>query len=432
MAQDRRMLRRIAGLLNARLPDARLEQVADPRQPRGKRWKRLAVLLRTTVVGLLAGCRSTAQTESLTAEMSLPMRRLLRIGRRVPDTTLRATLLAVQPDELRRCLYDQVRAAHRRKALTPMGLPFGQLAIDGKSTAIDAWDDRYGQRQRHSTNAGAHGIVRTLTASLVSTRAGLCLDAAPIPPATNEGGRFPTALGELVAAYGSLQLFSLISADAGMCTLANAAAVRRHDLHYLFGLKQDQPTLLAEATRLLQHRRKPMVETIDVAGAKTVARQLFISDEMAAFNDWGHLQTVLRVQSVIRDDTTGELARQNRYFLCSLPIDASTADQWLRVVRNHWRVENLCHNTWDKILREDDHPWIVAGHGACQGAVNVMLLRRLACNLLALFRSVTQRGELQRQTPWRDLMRWIYNTLIAAQASHTAGLRPRNMAFALS
>lgn len=313
-----------------------------------------------------------------------------------------------------------------------MGLPFGQLAIDGKATAIDAWDDRYGQRQRHSAGAGAHGLVRTLTASLVSSRASVCLDAAPIPPATNEGGRFPSALRELTAAYGSLQLFSLISADAGMCTLANADAVRHHHLHYLLGLKQDQPTLLAEAMRLLQHRRKPVAETVDVAGNKTVTRQLFLTEEMAQFNDWDHLQTVLRVQAVTRDDTTGELSKQNRYFICSLPIDALTAEQWLRVVRNHWGVENHCHNSWDKILREDDHPWIVAGHGACQAVVNVMLLRRLAYNLLALFRSVTQRGELQRQTPYKVLMRWIYNTLIAAQASHTAGLRPRLRATVLS
>jgi len=61
-----------------------------------------------------------------------------------------------------------------------------------------------------------------------------------------------------------------------------------------------------------------------------------------------------------------------------------------------------------------------------------MLLRRIACNLLALFRSVTQRGELQRQTPWRDLIRWVESTLIAAQANHTAGLRPRLKATALS
>jgi len=127
MAQDRRMLRRIAGLLKARLPDAHLDEVADPRQPRGKRWKRLDVLLRTTIVAMIAGCRSTAQTEALTAELSLPMRKLLRIGRRLPDTTLRSTLMAVQPDELRRCLYAQVRAAHRRKRFRRSRCPSDSL-----------------------------------------------------------------------------------------------------------------------------------------------------------------------------------------------------------------------------------------------------------------------------------------------------------------
>jgi hypothetical protein len=102
---------------------------------------------------------------------------------------------------------------------------------------------------------------------------------------------------------------------------------------------------------------------------------------------------VLRVQSLTHHNTTGELlTRLNRYFVCSLPIDALTGQQWLLAVRRHFTVENDCHNTWDKILREDDHPWIVAGDGACQGTVNVMLLRRIAYNLLALFRSVTQRG----------------------------------------
>ena len=83
MALDLRMLRRIAGLLNARLPEARLDAVADPRDARGKRWKQLSTLLRAAVVGLVAGCRSTSDVEALTAEMSVPMRRLLKIPRRV-------------------------------------------------------------------------------------------------------------------------------------------------------------------------------------------------------------------------------------------------------------------------------------------------------------------------------------------------------------
>lgn len=377
------------------------------------------------MVGIVAGCKSLKEVEALTNEMSPAMRRLLGIPRRIPDTTLRTVLLATEPEQLRQSLYAQVRAAHRRKALCAVGLPFGQVAIDGKATAIGAWDERYSQRQSHSSGNGASGIARTLTAALVSGRATVCLDAAPIPPRTNEMGHFQAALDQLMEAYGSLDLFRLVSTDAGMCSLANAQAVRNYGLHYLFALK-DQPTLLQEAMRLLKQRGSADAETVDVVGNTTVTRQLFATDGMAAYLSWDHLNTVMRVQSVKRHNETNEvLATEQRYFISSLPLEALTRQQWLQVVRNHWYVENGCHQIWDKIFREDQRPWIHSGEGSCQGTVVVMLLRRLGFNLLALFRSVTQRSEEKRQTPWKDLMRWVYNTLILATDEHLAGLRPR-------
>lgn len=425
MALDQRMARRIAGLLVTRRKDPRLGEVADPRKPRGKRWKRLSVLLEAAMVGIVAGCKSTKDVEDLTTEMSVPMRRLLRIPRRVPDTTLRTVLMATDPDELRKCMHAQVREAHRRKALTAMGLPLGQVSIDGKATAVGSWDERYAQRQAHSGGLGASGITRTLTSALVSGRATVCLDAAPIPPSTNEMGHFRTALKELMQAYGSLKLFQLISGDAGLCSLANAQAVKGYGLDYLFALK-DQPTLLKEARRLLSRRKKVEAETVDVVGRKTVTRRLFTTSEMAGFLNWNHLQTVVRVQSEKRDiETDAVLEREDRYFLCSLERERLTDEQWLQIVRNHWWVENGCHQIWDKIFREDDKPWIQSGEGSCQGTVVVMLLRRLGFNLLALFRSVTQRSEQRRQMPWKDLIRHVYNTMIAATASDIAGLRQR-------
>lgn len=428
MAQDRRMLRRIAGLLKARRGEARLCAVADPRRPRGKRWKRLEVLLEAAMVGIVAGCKSTKEVEDLTDEMSPAMRRLLQIPRRVPDTTLRTVLMATDPDELRQSLYAQVRAAHRRKALAVVGLPFGQVAIDGKATAIGAWDEQYAQRQRHSAGPGASGIARTLTAALVSGRATVCLDAAPIPPATNEMGHFPRALVELMEAYGSLSLFRVVSTDAGMCSEKNARVVRGYGLDYLFALTEDQPTLLREARQLLRRREAETAEaeTVDVVGRTTVTRRLFTTTQLAGFLRWEHLQTVVRVQSERRDlETDVVLEQENRYFLSSLQRDALTDEQWLLLVRNHWWVENGCHQIWDKIFREDDKPWIQSGEGSCQGTVAVMLLRRLGFNLLALYRSVTQRCEEARQMPWKDLIRRVYITLIAASEADIEALRPR-------
>ena len=45
--------------------------------------------------------------------------RLLGIRRRVPDTTLRDALEMVEPGDMRQPLHAIIRAAHRRKALSP-------------------------------------------------------------------------------------------------------------------------------------------------------------------------------------------------------------------------------------------------------------------------------------------------------------------------
>lgn len=422
MAEEARLTRRVIGVLATRLPEAQLEQVADPRREGSRRWP-LATLLRTALVGCVAGCKSLAQTEALTQEMAKALRRTLAIPRRVPDTTLRDALVQVEPAEIRKCLHAVAKEAQRRKALAPVGLPFGVVAMDGKGTAATAWDELYSQRQPHSSDAGASGIVRTMTCCLISSAVKVCLDAIPVPAATNEMGQFRDSLKSLAATYGRGDLFRLVTYDAGTCSLENATAIRDEELHYLFGLKGTQPTLLAEARRLLEKLplEKADARTEDINGPWVITRRVFLSSEMAGY-EWKHLQTVLRIHSEKRDLAGKLLESEDRYYISSLPRPELTDDQWLLLVRRHWAVENNCHNTWDTVFEEDDHPWIEADP---KGMVVVMLLRRLAYNILALFRGVTQRSEERRQMPWRALVRSFYNALIAATPTDVAGLRTR-------
>lgn len=421
MSEQKRLSRRMAGVLKARLPDLKMERVRDPRKARGKRWS-LDVLLRTCVVALACRRRSLAQTESLSQEMSFGMSRMLGLNRRLPDTTMRDALVRIEPGQLRRCIHRQVKAAQRRKTLRPEGLPFGVVAIDGKSTAIEAWDNRYAQRHRDAYGKSAVGLVRTLTCSLVSSSSKVCIDAVPIPAHTNEMGHFGKAFGQLCRVYGK-GLFELASMDAGMCSLDNANLVVEKRKHYLFGLKQDQPTLLSEAERLLGHQEEPVAQTIDVEGGYEVRRRLYRTEEMAGYLSWKHMRTVVRVESIRTRLKTGRVEeRESRYFISSLPMNRLTDKQWLRVVRQHWAVENHCHGTWDTAFEEDDRPWI---KNEPQGTLVVMLLRRMAFNMLALFRSVTQRSEERRRTPWRDIMRWMHHAVIGIQGHELASLRAR-------
>ena len=418
--------RRRVGQLRARLPDAQLQKVRDPRRrPRSVKWP-VASVLKTALVGMVAGCNSLADLELLTQSISKAARRWLGLRGRLPDTTARDLLVQVDPQELRRAIARQVITAHKRKALKHEGLPFGFVSLDGKATAIKAWDDRFAQLQRHGGSAsGASGIVRTITACLTSTRSCICLDAAPIPPSTNESGHYQKALTELLATYGHLNLFRVAMYDAGACSEANARFTCEQGLEYFMCLNEGQPTLYAEARAMLGARTEAEAEGVDehVEDGKVVRRLVFLTEDLAGFLDWSHLQTVVRIQCQTFDSQGQLLSGDDHYYLTSLCQDALTPRQWIAAARRRWAVENNCHHTWDVAFREDERPWIDSDP---QGTVVVMLLRRLAYNLLALYRNVTLQSEENRRQPWRRLILSFYNALIATTEDQLAGLRRRS------
>ena len=323
-------------------------------------------------------------------------------------------------------MHAQVKAAHRRKALTPDGLPFGVLAMDGKSVTTDSWDGKYGQRHRHSEDQEAVGLIRTMTCALVSSKVKVCVDAIPIRASTNEMGQFRASLNALVQAYGRLGLFQLISYDAGGCSEENADAIIEKKLDYLFAIKDSQPGIRAELERLLGQRptEKAEATTVDtLSNRKTVTRRLYLIAKQPLYR-WSHARTFLRVESETLE--SGRVtAYENRYFICSLESTRLTMDQWLLVVRRHWNVENQCHHTWDTAFEEDAHPWMRSHPRAI---VVLKLLRRMAYNLLALFRGMTQRSDERRQTPWKTIIRWTRNALIAATEVQLRRLLPEGNA----
>ena len=194
-----------------------------------------------------------------------------------------------------------------------------------------------------------------------------------------------------------------MSYDAGACSLDNAALVRELGLHYLFGLTGAQPTLLDEAKRQLGTRtaEHAAAHSEDVSRAERVVRRLYLTEEMSGFGSWQQLRTVLRVESETFDVAGRRVAYEERYFLASLPSSRLSPEQWLLLLRLHWGVETA-HQILDVAFAEDGHPWI---ESVPRAAVVVAILRRIACDLLTLFRSVTQRADTSRQRPWRSLMR---------------------------
>jgi hypothetical protein len=114
---------------------------------------------------------------------------------------------------------------------------------------------------------------------LISAAALPCLDAIPIPADTNEMATFALCLYELNRVCGGLDLFCMVAADAGSCSLENASLVRNHKLHSRFALKSTQPTLYNEACRLLapsiSRRPRPLPKIISAANAWSSVESIF-------------------------------------------------------------------------------------------------------------------------------------------------------------
>jgi hypothetical protein len=409
-----------------RVAELPLDEVKDPRRDRGKRWL-LRDLLAAMVVGMAAGCRGFGDVEALTAEMGWPARRRLGLSRRVPDTTLHDMACRLDPNELRPMLHAQVKAAHRRKALEPQELPFHVASLDGKFVNSTEANDAYAQGHPAVDGHPAFGSVRTITATLSTSSARVCLDAIPIPARTNEMGHFKVALDSLVKVYG--KLFKVITYDAGACSKENALATLANGLDYLFSLKGGAQTRLHNAALCaFELKRDPLAETRDVISkGRVVVRRLWLWRK-GDVSDFPGLQTVALVQSRVEDrqgsvllNDKGEPQIEERYFVSSMERERLTPKQWLKLVRCHWRVET-CHQTLDVAFEEDERPWIRSNPKAM---VVIQLLRRIAYNMLALYRSVSQRSEAKRAEPWKSVMRSVVNALIAVTEEQLFGLRFR-------
>jgi len=450
-----RCLRRLAGFLAARLPDVDLEAVPDPRAREG-RWS-LGQILRATLVGVMAGCKSLWETEDLTTRLSSPMRRMLGLPRRLADTTMRDALCYHRRDRrrpgepptpimleqdreakrklvegLRSSLHRAVRAAWRRKQLAPARLPFGVVAMDGKVTALPSINGEFAQTQ-HPQDGLPYGLLRTVTCALVSAAGRPCIDVIPIPSATNEMGFFQAAFASLISTYG--KLFQMVTYDAGALSEANASGVVRAGKDYLLALKNEQRTMFKLATELLA-AQEVVACTVDVLDNKTTVTRtlkLLAVDPSWSYDKskgpeesvWSHAKAFLGVESVtLREGVVVE--SDVRLFVTSRAPEGLTPKQWLYVVRAHWYVENNNHNTLDTAFAEDDRPWIEADE---YGMLAVLVLRRIAYTLLALFRE-TMRSDEHRAMRWKALLARVCDALVAATPETLAGLRAREVVVA--
>lgn len=174
--------------------------------------------------------------------------------------------------------------------------------------------------------------------------------------ATDEKSNEITAVPELMK---MLDLEGcIVTADAMSCqkAITRQAAIQKAD--YVFGLKENQPTLLDETKKYFQgasedasvYRPVTMMETINKGHGRIEKRTylLCMADDMLNQHlEWANLRAIGKMHSVVTRD--GTVTEEDHYYVTSL----TDVKEFAQAARQHWGVENSLHWCLDVTFRED-------------------------------------------------------------------------------
>ncbi|MGQ0507546.1 MAG: hypothetical protein ACT4TC_19765 [Myxococcaceae bacterium] len=146
------------------------------------------------------------------------------------------------------------------------------MALDGKGNWSSTTNEVAGAKESSCDGEGTPlWMLGTLRAVLVSSSARPCVDLQLIAAKEAESPTFRQMFPRVVKSFGGR--FQLVTGDAGLACRENAQLICDHLKDYLFGLKGNQPTLLAWAQALLA--TAPILHTTrEVASGKLVVREL--------------------------------------------------------------------------------------------------------------------------------------------------------------
>jgi predicted transposase YbfD/YdcC len=330
-----------------------LKYFAELKDPRVERTREhvLEEILLIAIAAILSGAGGWNEIEHYGKAKIDWLRTFLSLPSGIPShDTFNRVFAALDPQELEKGFVSWVTSIARLTA--------GEVvAIDGKAL-------------RGTRKAGYKGIVHLVSAWANTNN--LVLAQRKVEDKSNE----ITAIPKLLAA---LELSgTVVTIDAMGCQTAIAEKIVDKKADYILAVKENQPLLLddvQDSFRMLA--ADAVAEEIDCGHGRVERRTCAVLGDLSLLDkpaNWRGLRSLVRIQAERFHKASGKTERQTRYYISSLPPDATRLNQ---LIRQHWGIENKLHWVLDVAFGED-HSRKRAGHAA----QNFSLLNRIALNLL--------------------------------------------------
>ncbi len=339
---------------------AYLQQVLDPRHPKGKLYP-LALLLLLMVLAKLAGEDKPSGIADWVAHRvdQLCEMKILPKRRAPSHMTFRRLLQHVVDPEAFESLMQEY---HRRQ------LHQGQevvLSMDGKTLK--------GTIPRGETR-GTHLL------SIFVPEQGLVLAEAVVDRKENEIVVAPTILRQV-----NLQ-DTIVIGDAMHAQRDPSSQIVAAGGNYIWTIKGNQPRTHWAIEKLFVHevcnlrqgaplsKHCHMATMVNKGHGRLEKRTILVSTELNDYLDWPHVAQVFRIERTIWHEKHKGYTREVVYGLTSLTPQQASPERLLTLVRQYWGIENGLHYRRDVTLQEDATRLTVGNAGHIMAILNNLVI----------------------------------------------------------
>jgi predicted transposase YbfD/YdcC len=335
---------------------AHFAAVPDPRVRRTRRHE-LSTILVITLCAVICGADDWVSIAHFGHAKRKWFRTFLSLPHGLPShDTFGRVFAALDPEAFKTAFLAWVQSV-------AVAMPGDIIAIDGKTL-------------RRTFDTAAHKAAIHMVSAWAAGQ-GLCLGQVATDAKSNEITAIPRLLRVLALRD------HIVTIDAMGCQTAIAQTIQERGGDYVLSLKGNQARLHDDIRTFFEDARAHAFQALPHTAAETVdgdhgrveIRRAWATDQIAWLADrdrWPGLRSVVLVEA--ERQVGGNVSREARYFISSLPADA---DHLAHVVRRHWAIENSLHWVLDVAMNQDQTR-IRTGHAPA----NLAVLHHIALNLL--------------------------------------------------
>lgn len=181
----------------------------------------------------------------------------------------------------------------------------------------------------------------------------------------------------------------VITGDAMFTQRELSIQVVQSEGDYIWVVKDNQPQLLDDIATVFEPQ-KPLkgfgevpeqfscASTVDKGHGRIEKRSLYASEQLKGYLDWPYAQQVFMLERHVERVSDGKTTHEVVYGVTSFDAQRASPERLMELVRNHWHIENKLHYRRDETLRED---WCHLRMGHAQrmmASINNLVLGLLA------------------------------------------------------